>query len=298
MTPALVDAHVHVWHRSRHAQSWIDPVTMAPIDRDFDLSALRADLGTAPLPRVVLVQTVPQVAETLDLLATAQSDPLATGVVGWVDLTDAAVPDRLAALRAADGGHLLVGVRHLLQDEPDPAWLDRSDVRRGAQAVADAGLTLDLVIRHQQLPAVTRFAEALPGLRLVLDHLGKPAIAAGKLQPWAADLAALAGQPNVTVKLSGLVTEASWTTWTAEQLAPYARVALDSFGPKRMMFGSDWPVSRLATTYPRWLDTARALTADLDPAEQSAVFSGTAATIYRLGPVPDSLLPAASHSVP
>jgi L-fuconolactonase len=294
----LVDAHVHVWDRSRHAQPWIDPVAMAPIDLDFDLLALRADVGPAPLPRVVLVQTVAAEAETRDLLRTALTDPLVAGVVGWVDLTGDAVADRLAAMRAHDGGRVLVGVRHLLQDEPDPAWLDRRDVRRGAQAVADAGLALDLVIRSHQLSAVVRFARALPGLRLVLDHLGKPAIAAGEWEPWSTDLAALADQPGAVVKLSGLVTEAPWGTWTAEQLAPYARAALDAFGPHRMMFGSDWPVSRLATTYPRWLDTARQLTADLDPAEQSAVFTGTAMKVYRLAAVSESLSAASSQTWP
>ena len=293
----LVDAHVHVWDRSRHVQPWIDPVAMAPIDRDFDLLALRADVGSAPLPRVVLVQTVPAEAETRDLLRTALADPLVAGVVGWVDLTGAAVTDRLAGLVAAEGGRRLVAVRHLLQDEPDPTWLDRGDVRRGAAAVADAGLVLDLVIRSHQLAAVARFAQALAGLRVVLDHLGKPGISAGEWEPWRTDLVALAGRPNVTVKLSGLVTEASWATWTAEQLAPYARAAFDAFGPYRVMFGSDWPVSRLATSYPRWLATARALTADLDPAEQEAVFAGTARNVYELAEVFEPLSTASSQTL-
>lgn len=287
MTPApavdLVDAHVHVWDRARHAQPWIDPVAMAPIDRDFDLLALRADVDSALLTRVVLVQTVPEEAETRDLLQTALTDPLVAGVVGWVDLTGVAVADRLTALLAAGGGRRLVGVRHLLQDEPDPTWLDRPDVRRGAQTVADAGLALDLVIRSHQLPAVVRLAQAVPGLRLVLDHLGKPAVATGELEPWRTDLFALAEESNATVKLSGLVTEARWSSWSTEQIAPYSQVAHEAFGPFRTMFGSDWPVSRLATTYPRWLATARALTADLGAEERTAVFGATATRVYRLG---------------
>jgi L-fuconolactonase len=280
----LVDAHVHVWDRARHAQAWIDPVAMAPIDRDFDLHALRADVGSAPLTRVVLVHTVPEESETRDLLQTALTDPLVTGVVGWVDLTAVAVADRLAALVAANGGRWLVGVRHLLQDEPDPAWLDRPHVQRGARMVADAGLALDLVIQHHQLPAVVRLAQAVPELRLVLDHLGKPGIAAGELEPWRTDLFALAAQPNTAVKLSGLVTEAHWSSWSTEQLAPYSQAALEAFGPFRTMYGSDWPVARLATTYPGWLEAARALTADLEAVERTAVFGATAANIYRLGP--------------
>jgi L-fuconolactonase len=288
----LVDAHVHVWDRARHPQPWIDPVAMAPIDRDFDLSALRADVhadddddaddGAASLPRVVLVQTVPVEAETRDLLQTALGDPLVAGVVGWVDLTGRTVADRLTALLAADGGKRLVAVRHLLQDEPDPAWLDRPDVRRGAQAVAEAGLALDLVISSDQLPAVVRLARALPGLSLVLDHLGKPPIAAGALEPWRTDLVALAGAPNASAKLSGLVTEAVWASWSIEQLAPYTDAALDAFGPSRLMFGSDWPVARLATTYSRWLAAAGTLTSGLSGDERRAVFGATATRVYRL----------------
>jgi len=280
----LVDAHVHVWDRARHAQSWIDPVSMAPIDRDFDLQALRVDVASALVPSVVLVHTVPEESETSDLLQTALTDPLVAGVVGWVDLTGVAVADRVATFLAADGGRGLVGVRHLLQDEADPAWVDRPDVRRGARIVADAGLALDLVIHHHQLPAVVRLAQAVPELRLVLDHLGKPAIAAGELEPWRTDLFALAAEPNTVVKLSGLVTEAHWSSWSTEQLAPYSQAALEAFGPFRTMFGSDWPVARLATTYPAWLDTARALTADLGADEQTAVFGATATKVYRLGP--------------
>jgi L-fuconolactonase len=287
--PGWVDAHVHVWDRARHPQPWIDPVTMAAIDRDFDLPALRADVragaaadAAAPMPRVVLVQTVPVEAETRDLLQTALDDQLVAGVVGWVDLIGPAVADRLTALLEADGGKRLVGVRHLLQDEPDPAWLDRPDARRGAHAVADAGLALDLVIRCEQLPAVIRLARAVPGLRLVLDHLGKPRIAAGDLEPWRTELVALAGAHNVTAKLSGLVTEADWPSWSVAQLAPYAEAALGAFGPSRLMFGSDWPVARLATTYPRWLAAARALTSGLDAHERRAVFGETATRVYRL----------------
>jgi L-fuconolactonase len=139
------------------------------------------------------------------------------------------------------------------------------------------------VILHHQLPAVVRLARAVPGVRLVLDHLGKPAVATGEVEPWRTDLFALAAASNTAVKLSGLVTEAHWSSWSTEQLAPYSQAALEAFGPFRVMFGSDWPVARLATTYPGWLATAQALTAHLAPDERSAVFGATAVKVYRLG---------------
>ncbi|GAA5189993.1 amidohydrolase family protein [Rugosimonospora acidiphila] len=277
-----IDAHHHVWDLTVRPQGWIDPVRMGPIHRSFGLDDLAGPATSAGVRGTVLVQTVPVAAETPEFLALADASELILGVVGWVDLTDPAVADRIAELRAGPGGRWLVSIRHGVQGEPDPDWLCRPDVRRGLAAVADAGLAYDLLLVANQLPAAARTAAELPGLRFVLDHLGKPPIAAGELGQWSRDLAALAASPNVAAKLSGLVTEADWTRWTVEDLAPFARTALHAFGPHRLMFGSDWPVCLLASSYERWLAAAHELTADLSAPERDSVFAGCAREWYGL----------------
>ena len=180
------------------------------------------------------------------------------------------------------GGDHLKGIRHQVQGEPDPELLLRPDVRRGLAAVAAAGLVYDLVVLPRQLPACARAAAALPELTFVLDHLGKPPIASGALDPWSADLGALAALPNTVAKLSGLVTEADPAAWKADDLRPYTLTALDAFGPHRLMFGSDWPVCTLAATYAEVTDSARELLGGLGEQEREEVFAGTATRVYGL----------------
>lgn len=175
-----------------------------------------------------------------------------------------------------------MGIRHQVQGEPDPRWLLRPDVLRGLAAVAAAGLAYDLLVLPHQLPAAIRVAELLPGLTLVLDHLAKPPVATGATEPWAGRIRALAALPNTVCKLSGLVTEAAWDSWTADGLRPYADVVLDAFGPGRLMFGSDWPVCGLAATYGEVLDAARTVTDGLSEDEHDAVFGTTARRVYGL----------------
>ncbi|MEU4091442.1 amidohydrolase family protein [Streptomyces sp. NPDC026673] len=278
----IVDAHHHLWDLSVRDQDWITGERLAPLRRDFSLADLEPEAKAAGVTATVLVQTVTVAEETPEFLAMAAGSDLVAGVVGWTDLTDPAVADRLAALRELPGGELLVGIRHQVQGEPDPEWLLRPDVLRGLRAVADADLVYDLVVLASQLPAATRAAALLPGLVFVLDHLGKPPIAARGTQPWARDLRALAALPNTVCKLSGMVTEADWDTWTTADLAPYAATAIGAFGPARLMFGSDWPVCRLAAGYAEVVDSARALTAGLNEAERREVFSGTARRVYGL----------------
>jgi L-fuconolactonase len=203
-------------------------------------------------------------------------------VVGWTDLTAPDIADRIAALTELPGGAKLVGLRHQVQSEPDPDWLTRPDVLRGLAAVARVGLVYDLVITSRQLAAAARAAVAVPELTFVLDHLGKPPIASGRTEPWAQDLRGLAALPNTSAKLSGLVTEADWHRWQVADLRPCAEIALDAFGPARLMFGSDWPVCTLAASYGDVLAAARDLTAGLSPAERKAVFCGTVTSVYVL----------------
>ncbi len=276
-----IDAHHHVWDLSVRDQPWT--VDLPGLHRSFDLAELRPSVLAHGVDATVVVQTITVADETPELLALAAREPLVAGVVGWVDLTAPDVADRLAALRSRPGGHRLVGIRHLVQGEPDPRWLCRDDVRRGLAAVAGAGLAYDLLVVPPQLPAAIETVAALPELTFVLDHAGKPAIASGGgLASWRSDIRALAALPNVAVKLSGLITEADHATWTVDQLRPYARTLLDAFGADRVMFGSDWPVCLLAGSYDDVIAAAEVLTGGLDAREQAAVFGRTAARWYRI----------------
>ena len=278
----IVDAHHHLWDLGVRDQDWITGPALAPLRRDFLLGDYQPVAEAHGVAASVVVQTVTMPGETAELIALADASDLIAGVVGWTDLTSPDVADRIAALKERPGGGKLVGLRHQVQSEPDPDWLTRPGVLRGLTAVAQAGLVYDLVITAGQLGQATRAAAAVPGLRFVLDHLGKPPIVAGRTEPWARDLRGLAALPNTSAKRSGLVTEADWRQWKVADLRPYAEVALDAFGPARMMFGSDWPVCTLAASYPEVLAATRDLTAGLIPAEREAVFAGTAISVYGL----------------
>ena len=272
-----IDAHHHVWDVAARPHGWLDGPQLAAIRRTFRLDDLAPLADAAGVTRTVLVQVLPDVDETREFLELAATSPQVAGVVGWVDLTSAGVADTIAALPPG-----LVGIRHLVQGEPDPAWLSRADVRRGIAAVGAAGLAYDLLTLPHQLPAAIDTVRALPDVTFVLDHLSKPPIASGKLEPWATRVRELAAEPNVYCKLSGLVTEADPEKWDVPALRPYAEVALDAFGPARVMFGSDWPVCLLAASYADWAEAADALTAQLTDAERDDVFAGTAARAYKL----------------
>ncbi|KKK06563.1 amidohydrolase [Micromonospora sp. HK10] len=283
METDIVDAHHHLWDRSRHPQPWIDPHSMSAIDADFGPADLAAAARATGVTQTVVVQAIHSAAETADLLDTAAASDLIVGVVGWLDIT---ADDAPQAIQKMTAGGSLVGVRHLVQGESDPAFLDRTAIRRAIAATADAGIVFDLVIRHHQLPAATRLAADLPQVSFVLDHLGKPPLADGDLHDWARDLRTMAGLPNVTAKLSGLVTEADWRTWTRRDVEPAVAHALEVFGPDRLMFGSDWPVCLLATTYQRWIDLVAELLTGCSESERRAIWHQTARRIYRLPPPP------------
>jgi L-fuconolactonase len=289
--PAL-DAHVHVWDLAARPQPWTDGLPV--LQRSFGLDDVAGDLRAAGQDGVIVVQTVASAAETRELLALAAAQPLVAGVVGWAGLSGPDPAGQLLAAQAAPGGRALVGVRHQLQEEPDQEWLARPQVRDGLRAVAAAGLAYDLVISPGQLPLVTETVTALPEVRFVLDHAGKPPIAAGNLgggkvaawtggmAAWGADLRALAALPNVAVKLSGLVTEADWASWTPAQLGPVMEYVLAQFGPDRTMVGSDWPVCLLAASYAQVMAAVAPVLDGLTPAQRTAVRGGTARAWYRL----------------
>jgi len=277
-----IDAHHHLWDPRKYRYRWLDDDALAPLRQPYTADDLW-EVTDGRVAHTILVQTMPDPAETMRLLATAAAnDSLIEGVVGWVDLTAPDVADRIAALRAGHGGDRLVGIRHQVQDEPDPQWLRRPEVLRGLRTLGAEGLVYDLLVRAPQLPVAIEVARMLPEVSFVLDHLGKPDIAAGEWEPWATRLRELAALPNVTVKLSGLVTEAAWADWDVALLAPYARHAIDVFGADRVMFGSDWPVCTLAASYGEVWELAGVLVKDLTERERAAILGGTAARVYQI----------------
>jgi L-fuconolactonase len=274
-----IDAHHHVWDLGVRDQPWIAGPSMAAIRRDFTVDDLRPVARAAGVSATVVVQTASVAEETLELLELAHREDLVAGVVGWADLTAPGIAGALAELRAARGGGRLAGLRHPVHTEADPLWLCRSDVRRGLTAVRDAGLAFDLLIRPRHLPAAVRAARAVPGLTLVLDHLAAPRPADGGFDAWATDIRALAAEPGTFCKLSGMLTAGPPEAWTR-----YAEVVLEAFGPRRVMFGSDWPVCLLAASYAQVVAAVESLTGGLPAEDREAVFGGTAARAYHLAP--------------
>jgi L-fuconolactonase len=281
----IVDAHHHLWDPARRDYPWMTGGA-ARLRRRFDGDDLHEAIAGLGVERTVLVQAVGTLEETGELLATAAADRdgLITGVVGWVDLTLPDVAATLTRLLERVGGGHLVGVRHQVHDEADPDWLLRPEVLRGLRAVAEAGLVYDLLVRSRELSTARRAAERLPQLSFVVDHAAKPAIGAGEWEPWNSRIAAVAALPNVTCKLSGLVTETGSQGWTSDDLTPYVARLVELFGPARLLFGSDWPVCTLAASYRSVVDAARTCLAraGLGEPERGEVFAGTAIRVYGL----------------
>jgi L-fuconolactonase len=274
-----IDAHQHLWDLAARPQPWTDG--LRPLSRSFAIDDLRPLLRRHAIDGTILVQTVALAAETPELLAIAADSPEVVGVVGWVDLTGADVADRLAELRALPAGDRLVGIRHQVQSEPDPQWLLRPDVIEGVRQVAAAGLVYEILVVRTQLDAAVAVVHRLPEVTFVLDHAGKPGIAAGELDPWQQQMTDLAAEPNVAVKLSGLVTEAN-PNWTVKDLVPYADHLLESFGPSRMLAGSDWPACLTHAAYDEVVTATDELLAGLSDTERADVLGGSAVRWYNV----------------
>ena len=272
----VIDAHQHLWDPTRRDYPWMRglPELHRPI--------LERDLGSATdgteVSASIVVQATSSDDETDWLLEVAAQSALIVGVVGWVDLAQDGVGDRLAELKARGA---LCGIRHQVEDETDPDWLTRPSVVGGLRAVAEAGLVYDLLIRRTAGAAAIAAAQQVPELTFVVDHLAKPDIAGGEWDDWRDQLADLAALPNVSCKLSGLLTEAS-PRWREEHLERYLLEAVDLFGAERCLFGSDWPVSLLRADYSEVIALTDAATSRLSASERLKIFRDTAARLYRL----------------
>lgn len=279
--PRFVDTHLHMWDLDRCEYSWLTPET-GILHATHHIDEVDAERQAAGVDGAILVQAANSRCDT-DLMREAmRRHPWVLGVVGWVDLLRGAGADTEAAELAATGD--VVGVRHLIHEEPDPDWVVQPEVIEGLRAVARAGLAYDVVsVQLRHLEHVPKLAAAVPELTLVIDHLSKPPIASGELGPWAERLRAAAAHPNVYAKVSGLDTAAGSPDWTSDDLLPAFEIALEAFGASRLMYGGDWPVSKLGGGYSRQAHAFGQLLAALSPGEQAAVRAGTALAVYRPG---------------
>ena len=272
-----IDAHQHFWRYTAEEFGWIgDP--MAAIRRDFLPGDLRPLLDAAGIDATIAVQARQSIEETDFLLGLAAENDWIAGVVGWAPLGSS---DADAALECMAAHPKLRGVRHGLQAEPDE-YFHRADFNAGIALLPQFGLTYDLLIVERQLPAAIKLVDRHPNQPFILDHIAKPLIESGQLEPWRSQITEVARRPNVTCKLSGMVTEADLDGWTEDNLRPYVETVLDAFGPSRLLFGSDWPVCTVAASYGRWADVVRAFIATLGADEQRAIFGGNAEKAYNL----------------
>ena len=277
-----IDGHQHFWDPTRTTYPWMVGDALNPIRRPFTPGDLAPELTAQRISGTVLVQTISSVDETREFLGLAERWDFIWGVVGWVDLTAARVADDLDALIGGTGGDRLVGIRHQVHDENDPEWLCRTDVRKGLVAVQQRGLTYDLLVRARELPAAIETVRALPDLQFVLDHIAKPRISEGKDPEWQQHMPALAALPNVAVKLSGMVTEANLASWTPADLRPFVRSVVGWFGVGLLLFGSDWPVCLLATSYAGVLEGLEEALGPMSSGDAERIFGLNAVSVYQL----------------
>lgn len=275
-----IDTHQHFWKYDDAGEyGWIDD-SMAVLRRDFLPVDARREMSHAGFDACIAVQARQTLEETRWLLALADAHPFIAGVVGWVDLRS---DDARAQLERFAGHSKLVGIRHIVQSEPDDRFLLDPAFSRGIALLEEFNLAYDILIYSRHLPVAAEFVERFERQRLVLDHLAKPPIKSGEVQEWERDVRRLAMSPSVFCKLSGLVTEADWHTWTASDIRPYLDVAFDAFGSERLMIGSDWPVCTVAADYTRTMSLVTDYIAERPRPEQDAVLGGNAQRFWGLG---------------
>ena len=286
--PERIDAHHHLWRFRAAEYDWLTEPEYTALRRDFLLPELRAATAEAAIDGAIAVQARQTIEETrwlLELAAATAADgtrPLLRGVVGWAPVADAEFPQVLEELRTSS---LLRGLRHVVQGEP-AGFLEGAAFHRGVAALEGSGLVYDVLVmggvRPWQMTEAIAFVDRHPRQSFVLDHAGKPRIADLVMEPWATQLRELARRENVTCKVSGMVTEARWSEWTAESLRPYLDTVVEAFGPERLMAGSDWPVCLVASGYGAWWRVLEEYFAPFSESERAAVFGGTATRVYGL----------------
>ncbi len=275
----IIDAHHHFWRLGQFDTRWLETPEHAPIRRDYEPRDLKPLIDASGVSKTVFVQTQHDLEETRWVLSLADAHDWICGVVGWVDLASDACGQQLDELTAHPK---FVGVRHVTQDEPDDDFIIRPDVIQGLRELERRAVPFDLLFYVRHLRHAVTLARELPELPMVIDHLSKPHIKAGRLDDWEPQFRAAAACPNLMCKISGMITEADWQAWTVDDLRPYVEIALDAFGPERLMFGSDWPVCELAGTYPQVFHACSELISGLTETERTRILGGTAQDFYRL----------------
>jgi L-fuconolactonase len=273
-----VDAHHHLWRYSAEEYGWIDE-SMAALRRDFLPQDLMAEIAAAGIDGTVAVQARQTMEETRWLLKMADACEAIRGVVGWAPIAGEEFP---GVMEEFEDRPKLKGLRHVIQGEKDENYILREDFNSGIRTLLGSGLVYEILIYERQLLQAIDFVDEHPEQVFVLDHVAKPLIAAGQMEPWAARMRELGGRENVWCKVSGMVTEAEWGSWNAETLRPYLDVAVEAFGVRRLMAGSDWPVCLVACEYGRWFEVLREYFAGFSEEERDAVFGGTAVEVYQL----------------
>lgn len=280
MPIAKIDAHQHFWQFSQPFDyRWLDDPKLARIRRDYLPADLKPHLEAHGIEGSIFVQTQHDLAENLWVLEMCRDNAFVQGVVGWVDLASPDCADQLARMRQ---NPRFVGVRHVVQDEPDDDFLVRPEILRGLAMLEQSGVPFDVLIYVRHLKHVPTLARRMPQLKMVIDHLAKPDIAHGGFSAWLDGFAACGAFPNVFCKLSGMVTEADWANWSPAELKPYVDEALEVFGPGRLMYGSDWPVCELAASYGQVHDALETNLTALTDSEKSAIFARTTKAFYAL----------------
>jgi L-fuconolactonase len=276
-----IDAHQHFWQLGQPFRyDWLDAPALAPIKRDFLPEHLETLIQQTPIKRTICVQTQHNLAENRWALGLAQRHPFIAGVVGWVDLASPQCEEQLLEFK---GHPRFVGVRHVTQDEPDDDFIVSQPVLHGLGVLERHGVPFDLLFYVRHLRHVPTLARRFPALPMVIDHLAKPRIKDRQTDDWLPHFRAAAAFPNVFCKLSGLITEADWRHWHADDLRPYVQTALDFFGAERCMFGSDWPVCELAGTYAGVYQALVAALGTISTQQRQQIFGGTAVRFYGLG---------------
>jgi L-fuconolactonase len=273
-----IDAHQHFWRYNPVEYDWIDD-TMTVIRRDFLPADLQREINQAGVHGVVSVQARQILEETEWLLRAAAENDFIRGVVGWVPLRDPGVAKILKKLAA---NPKLRAVRHIVQSEPDDRFILRDDFNRGIKLLKQFGLAYDILIHERHLPPAIEFVDRHPDQVFVLDHLAKPRIRDNLMEPWRKNVRELAQRENVYCKISGMVTEANYEQWTEDQLKPYMETVLEAFGPRRLMFGSDWPVCLVACSYAGWLEIVSRFISRLSENDRAWIFGKTAIKAYGL----------------